>query len=234
LNLIVLLAARRGESAFAVLQVPSVLPRLVSVSGPGDVASFVLLEDVIAEHAGKLFSGFECLGAWPFRVIRNFDLSIDEDEAEDLLETIKEEVRRRDRGRVVAMTVDSLCPREAIAMLEKATGVDPNFVGKMVGPQAVHQLVGLGKPLAHRAELGDPPFQPVISPDFSREGTMFETIARGDILLHHPYESFDPVVNFIEQAVTDPDVLAIKQTLYRTSADSPIVKALIRAADKGK
>jgi polyphosphate kinase len=234
LNLIVKLAARRGESAFAVLQVPSVLPRLVSVSGPGEVATFVLLEDIVAEHAGKLFSGFECLGAWPFRVIRNFDLSIDEEEAEDLLETIKEEVRRRDRGRVVAMTVDALCPRDAITMLEKATGVDPKFVGKMVGPQAVHQLVGLGKPLAQRPELSDPPFQPVSSPIFSREGTIFETIARGDILLHHPYESFDPVVSFIEQAVNDPDVLAIKQTLYRTSADSPIVKALIRAADKGK
>jgi polyphosphate kinase len=235
LNLIVMLAARRGESfAFAVLQVPSVLSRLVPVSGPGEVATFVLLEDIIAEHAGKLFSGFDCLGAWPFRVIRNFDLSIDEEEAEDLLETIKEEVRRRDRGRVVAMTVDALCPRDAIAMLERATGVDPKFVGKMAGPQAIHQLVGLSKPLAQRPELVDPPFQPVSSPVFSREGTMFETIARGDVLLHHPYESFDPVVAFIEQAVTDPDVLAIKQTLYRTSADSPIVKALIRAADQGK
>lgn len=234
LNLVVMLATRRGETAFAVLQVPSVLPRLVSVSGPGEVATFVLLEDIIAEHAGKLFSGFECLGAWPFRVIRNFDLSIDEEEAEDLLETIKEEVRRRDRGRVVAMTVDAQCPREAIAMLEKATGVDPKFVGKMVGPQAIHQLMGLGKPLAQRPDLSDPPFQPVSPIIFPRDGTIFEAISRGDILLHHPYESFEPVVNFIEQAVTDPDVLAIKQTLYRTSADSPIVKALIRAADQGK
>lgn len=235
LNLIVMLAARRGETAFAVLQVPSVLPRLVPVqTDDPSLSSFVLLEDVIAEHAGKLFSGFECLGAWPFRVIRNFDLSIDEEEAEDLLEMIKEEVRRRDRGRVVAMTVDNLCPREAIQLLERATRVDPKFVVKMDGPQAIHQLLGLAKPLKDRAELWDPPFLPVLPATLERGEDLFAEIARGDILLHHPYESFDPVITFIEQAVSDPDVLAIKQTLYRTSADSPIVRALIRAADQGK
>src|SRR5690606_73540 len=135
LHLVVMLTGERvGEPAFAVVQVPRVLPRLVPVAGPGAVASFVLLEEVIAEHVAELFRGFRRLGAWAFRVIRNFDLTIDEEEAEDLLETIKAEVRRRDRGSVVALRLDDGCAPEAVQMLTKAVEVDPALVFRSRAP----------------------------------------------------------------------------------------------------
>ncbi len=235
LNVIVMLSGEReGEPAFAVLQVPSVLPRLVAVNGRGSVATFVLLDDIIAEHAGELFRGFRNLGAWPFRVVRNFDLTIDEEEAEDLLEVIKEEVRRRDRGRVVTLTIDGRCAPEAEAMLRNATEVDDDFVFRSDAPLAIHDLSALGKALPHRDDLRDVEWTPVRSPAFPEGENIFDVMSRRDVLLHHPYESFDSVVEFVERAAADPDVLAIKQTLYRTSGDSPIVKALIRAAENGK
>jgi polyphosphate kinase len=235
LHLVVMLTGERvGEPAFAVVQVPSVLPRLVPVRGSGEVASFVLLEDVIAEHVAELFRGFRRLGAWTFRVIRNFDLSIDEEEAEDLLETIKEEVRRRGRGSVVSVRLDAGCAPEAEVMLTKALEVDPLLVFRSRAPLAVHDLASLSAPLGARRLLRDKPWTPVRSPTAPPGADLFEVISQGDVLLHHPYESFDPVVDFIDAAADDPDVLAIKQTLYRTSGDSPIVKALIRAAEAGK
>ncbi|MBC7174045.1 MAG: polyphosphate kinase 1, partial [Polyangiaceae bacterium] len=235
LHLVVMLTGERvGEPAFAVVQVPRVLPRLVPVKGPGEVASFVLLEDVIAEHVAELFRGFRRLGAWAFRVIRNFDLSIDEEEAEDLLEIIKAEVRRRDRGRVVALRVDASCTPEAEAMLTRALDVDQQLVFRTRGPLAMQDLGQLGQPLANKRSLRDKAWAPVRSPATPAGADLFEIISQGDVLLHHPYESFDPVVDLVEQAADDPDVLAIKQTLYRTSGDSPIVKALMRAAEAGK
>jgi polyphosphate kinase len=235
LHLVVMLTGERvGEPAFAVVQVPSVLPRLVPVRASGEVASFVLLEDIIAEHVAELFRGFRRLGAWTFRVIRNFDLSIDEEEAEDLLETIKEEVRRRDRGSVVSVRLDAGCSPEAEAMLTSALEVDPLLVFRSRAPLAVHDLAALAQPLSSRKALKDRPWTPVRSPRTPVGADLFEVIAQGDVLLHHPYESFDTVVEFVEQAADDPDVLAIKQTLYRTSGDSPIVKALVRAAEAGK
>ncbi len=235
LNLVVMLTGERvGEPAFAVVQVPRVLPRLVPVNGPGAVASFVLLEDVIAEHVAELFRGFRRLGAWAFRVIRNFDLSIDEEEAEDLLEIIKAEVRRRDRGSVVALRLDARCAPEAEAMLTRALHVDPELVFRARAPLSEHDFAGLGTPLAHNRSLRDKPWSPVRSPATPAWADLFEIISQGDVLLHHPYESFDAVVDFVEQAADDPEVLAIKSTLYRTSGDSPVVKALVRAAESGK
>ncbi len=235
LHLVVMLTGERvGEPAFAVVQVPRVVPRLVPVKGPGEIASFVLLEDVIAEHVAELFRGFRRLGAWAFRVIRNFDLSIDEEEAEDLLEMIKAEVRRRDRGSVVALRLDARCAPEAEAMLTRALHVDPELVFRSRAPLSEHDFAGLGQPLAHKRQLRDKPWSPVRSPAMPAGADVFELIGQGDVLLHHPYEGFDAVVDFVEQAADDPDVLAIKSTLYRTSGDSPIVKALVRAAEAGK
>ena len=237
LNLIALLAGSRRsdvQPAFAVVQVPSVLQRLVQVPTQSGRHAFVLLENIIATHIGSLFPGFRCLGAWSFRVVRNFDLSIDDEEAEDLLESVEQEVRRRDRGGAVRLTIDRDADERAVAMLTEATGLTPERVFRVRGPQNYGDLTSMGAPLDADKTLRDDPFQPQILPPFRDEDNVFELIARGDLLLHHPYESFDPVVQFIERAALDPNVLAIKQTLYRTSGDSPIVKALVRAAENGK
>ncbi|MAC26206.1 MAG: polyphosphate kinase 1 [Myxococcales bacterium] len=236
LHLVVMLAGEEeGEPAFAVVQVPAVLPRLIPVKDDaGAVANYVLLDDVIAENAGELFRGFHQRGAWPFRVIRNHDLSIDEEEAEDLLEVIREEVRRRDRGNAVALEVSSSCAPGAVAVLQEALRVDSQFVFQVDAPLSMPDLGDLAQGLRHRADLHDVPFPPAEPPAFLGEEDVFEVIRERDVLLHHPYESFDPVVAMLERAAVDPDVLAIKQTLYRTSGDSPIVKALTRAAENGK
>ncbi len=245
LNLIAMLSgAGRGaspknldEPAFAVVQVPGVLPRLVRVppeEHDGVRAAFVLLDDLIGAHVGDLFPGFDCLGAWPFRVIRNFDLSIDEEEAEDLLESVKQEVRRRDRGNAVFALVDSGAQPEAVQMLQEAIALEAAYVLRVEGPLSLPDLVSLGDPLENEPGLHDDATPPQILPPFREAEDLFAVIATRDVLLHHPYESFDPVVQFIEQAASDPNVLAIKQTLYRTSGDSPIVKALMRAAENRK
>jgi polyphosphate kinase len=237
LNLVAMLTGSRQKDAppaFAVVQVPAVLQRLVQVPGGDARATFVLLDDLIAAHIGELFPGFRCLGAWPFRVIRNFDLSIDEEEAEDLLESVQQEVRRRDRGAAVRLTVDASADPAAIEMLREALAVPAEFTFPFDGPLALTDLTRLGTPLEHEPGLRDQPFRPQILPPLRDEDDLFPIIARGDVLLHHPYESFDPVVHFIERAASDPNVLAIKQTLYRTSGDSPIVQALMRAAENGK
>ncbi|MGB0679516.1 MAG: polyphosphate kinase 1 [Polyangiales bacterium] len=226
----------QAAPAFVVVQVPSVLPRLLRVPGPdGDRgATFVLLEDVIARYLVDFFPGATTLGAWSFRVIRNFDLSIDEEEAEDLLESIEEEVRRRDRGNAVCLMLDAGAAPEAEAMLQGALGVDDAFVFRRRGPLALPDLSALGEPLQDMADLKDPSFSPEVLPPLRHSDDLFATIAKEDVLLHHPYESFEPVVHFIETAAEDARVLAIKQTLYRTSGDSPVIKALMRAAQAGK
>ena len=240
LHLIVMLAGEEdAEPAFAVVQVPAVLPRLIRVDDPektddDGATTYVLLDDVIADNAGELFRGFQRRGAWAFRVIRNHDLSIDEEEAEDLLETIREEVRRRDRGNSVVLEVSSRCAPEAVAVLQEALEVDSRLVFPVEAPLALPDLGDLARPLRGRAELQDVPFTPAASPAFPEEADPFDVIRQSDVLLHHPYESFDPVVALLERAASDPDVLAIKQTLYRTSGDSPVVKALMRAAENGK
>ncbi|MFO0680913.1 MAG: polyphosphate kinase 1 [Sandaracinus sp.] len=225
------------EPAFAVVQVPGVLPRLVRVppeEHDGVRAAFVLLDDLIGAHVADLFPGFDCLGAWPFRVIRNFDLSIDEEEAEDLLESVKQEVRRRDRGNAVAALVDAGARPEAIEMLRDSIALEAAYVLRVEGPLSLPDLIAIGEPLEQDAGLRDEATPPLVLPPFREAEDVFAVIAQRDVLLHHPYESFDPVVHFIEQAAADPNVLAIKQTLYRTSGDSPIVKALMRAAENRK
>jgi polyphosphate kinase len=225
-----------SSPAFAVVQVPQVLPRLVRVPAAereATRAAYVLLDDLISYHVDDLFPGFECLGAWAFRVIRNFDLSIDEEEAEDLLEQMKQEVRRRDRGNAVAVLVDGRANGSAIEMLRESISVDPQFVLPVDGPLNLPDLSALAEALSD-ASLRDEPVVPQRLPPFRNDDNIFAIIAQGDVLLHHPYESFDPVVELIEQAAVDPNVLAIKQTLYRTSGDSPIVKALMRAAENHK
>jgi len=222
----------RRETMVAVVQVPSVLPRITDVPGSGRF-SFTLLEDLIAMHAGELFPGFRVVGCSPFRVTRNFDLSIDEDEADDLLKTIQKELRRRERGSAVRLEIAQDTPQEVVSFLSSALRLEPDDVYLTDGPLHLADLA----PICGRDDLReykDEPFSPQIVPPLQEYDDIFRVIAQRDVLLQHPYESFEDVVEFISEAADDPNVLAIKQTLYRTSADSPIIRALIRAAENGK
>lgn len=228
------------EVAFGVVQVPMMLPRLIEVSGvrmaDGSMARhcFVLLEDLVARHVGAIFPGVRFKGVYGFRVMRNFDLEIDEEEAEDLLQTIQQELRRRERGGAVRLEVAGEPTPASLAKLVKALKLDPERdvyrTNGMLNVADLIQLVGRDE----RRELRDEPFVPQAVPPLRDADDPFAVIREGDVLLHHPYESFDAVVDFISRAADDPDVLAIKQTLYRAGGDSPIVKALARAAEAGK
>jgi polyphosphate kinase len=258
LNLAVMLQ-RPGhdEKLFAVVQVPAVLPRFVALppsaaarpadegpaaerrstltadgsSGPRNV--FTALETVIRMHLPELFPGMKIEDDTIFRVTRNSDFEIDDDEVEDLLKTIEEEVRKRRRGAAVRLQLESDAPAEVEQLLTTALDLDPGDVYRSPGLldlTGLFQIHGLpGYP-----QLRDPQFVPQPVPEFSQAPNIWAAIKAHDILVHHPYESFGHVVDFIETAANDDRVLAIKQTLYRTSSDSPVVRALQRAADNGK
>jgi polyphosphate kinase len=218
---------------YGVVPVPSVLPRLVEVPDHGK-RTYVLLEDVIAKHAAQLFPGMPIEGCWPFRVTRNWDLSIDEEEAEDLLVTIEREVRRRDRGGAVRLEIAASAAQPMVDYLVRALKLGAPDVYRPEGPLNIPDLLPLLGRIEQK-ELHNEPFTPVVPPEIGDgERDLFRLIRERDVLLHHPYESFDPVVSFIEAAADDPSVLAIKMTLYRTGKDSPVVRALQRAAENGK
>jgi polyphosphate kinase len=234
LNLAVRFASAPGARLrYGVVPVPSVLPRLVEVPDTGR-RSYVLLEDVIARYVAQLFPGMPVEGCWAFRVTRNWDLSIDEEEAEDLLVTIEREVRRRDRGGAVRLEIAAAAEQHLSDYLVRALKLGAPDVYRIEGPLNIPDLLPmLGR--IEQKELHDEPFTPVVPPlvgDGERD--LFRLIRERDVLLHHPYESYEPVVSFIEAAADDPSVLALKITLYRTGKDSPIVRALQRAAENGK
>ncbi len=238
LNLAVILR-RPGnpEELFAVVQAPSVLPRFVSLptdpSNPSVRHIFTTLETVIRLHMQELFPGMQLDRDSVFRVTRNSDFEIEDEEVEDLLKTIEEEVRKRRRGAAVRLQLEQDTPEELEQFLTAALDLDPIDVYRLPGLldlTGLFQVQGLpGYP-----HLRDPQFTPQLVHEFQVAPTVFTAIRNRDILVHHPYESFSCVVDFIEAAANDERVLAIKQTLYRTSSDSPIVRALQRAADNGK
>jgi polyphosphate kinase len=244
LNLAILLhrekeKVTKRETVLAVVQVPSVLKRINEVmpAAPDARFSFMLLEDLIAMHANDLFPGYRVVGCSPFRVTRNSDLSIDEDEADDLLKTIQKELRRRERGSAVRLEIAHDSPAEIVSYLRSVLRLEEDDVYRVDGPLHLADLAPVAAAVGAASdvrELRDEPFSPQIVPPLQEYDDIFRVIAQRDILLQHPYESFEDVVEFIEEAARDPKVLAIKQTLYRTSADSPIVRALIRAAENGK
>lgn len=223
------------EPGFGVIQVPTMLSRLMRVRVDGASRAFVLLEDVIARHVKEFFPSTRLRGTYPFRVTRNWDLEIDEEEAEDLLKTIQAELRRRDRGNAVRVEIGMGEGVEtSVARLCKALHVEPALnVYRVSGPLYIADLMGIVAE-DERRELRDEPFTPQVSPPLREVEDIFAVIRERDVLLHHPYDSFDPVVEFVSRAADDPNVFAIKQTLYRTGGDSPIVKALARAAENGK
>ena len=215
------------------------LPRLLPVAGvkrpDGQPATraFVLLEDLVARHVGTVFPGAQPAGLYVFRVTRNFDIEIDEEEADDLLQSIQQELRRRERGNAVRLEVSGAAPEASLAKLVRALKLDPDKdVYSVPGILNPSDLMSITR-VEERA-LRDEPFQPHALPPLRDAEDPFAVLREHDVLLHHPYESFDPVVDLLARAADDPDVLAIKQTLYRAGGDSPIVKALVRAAESGK
>ncbi|MEO7329081.1 MAG: polyphosphate kinase 1 [Minicystis sp.] len=223
------------EPGFGVIQVPAMLSRLMKVRVEGTQRAFVLLEDLIARHVKDFFPSARLRGTYPFRVTRNWDLEIDEEEGEDLLQTIQAELRRRDRGNAVRVEIGMGEGVDAsVQRLCKAIHIDPTFaVYRVQGPLHITDLIGIVAD-DERREMRDEPFAPQVTPPLREADDLFAVIRERDVLLHHPYDSFDPVVEFVSRAADDPNVLAIKQTLYRTGGDSPIVKALARAAENGK
>jgi polyphosphate kinase len=238
LNLAVMFTREGTEHGFGVVQVPSMLPRLLPVtgaktpSGQPAVRAYVLLEDLVARHVSTIFPGVRVDGLYVFRVTRNFDIEVDEEEAEDLLQSIQQELRRRERGNAVRLEVGGDPPAVSLAKLVKAFKLDPERdVYSVTGMLNLADLMSITRYEARA--LRDEPFMPHTVPPL-RDHDVFAVIREQDVLLHHPYESFDAVVDLIARAADDPDVLAIKQTLYRAGGDSPIVKALVRAAESGK
>src|SRR5919107_1538060 len=225
--------ANQLQELFAVVQVPAVLDRIVTLPGAGERLRFVLLEDIIAANLGRLFGGSRVLGHTVFRVTRNTDLAFDEDDAEDLLESIEENLRQRMRGDAVRLEISETADERFVQMLVTALDLHGRDVYRVTGPIDLTGFMALNRLDGFR-NLKDEPLVPVMPAAFTSGADVFDLIRTQDVLVHHPYESFGPVVNFIERAADDPQVLAIKQTLYRTSGASPIIRALERAAQNGK
>jgi polyphosphate kinase len=226
-------SADSGQQLFAVVQVPAVLDRVVLLPGTGERVRFLLLEEVIAAHLGSLFGGFRVVDHTFFRVTRNSDLTFDEDEAEDLLQTIEDTLRQRMRGEAVRLEILASGDERFAQMLMGALGLGERDVFRVAGPVDLTALLALHR-LERFRSLRDEALVPRVPPAFTAPGNVFDVIRQQDVLVHHPYESFGCVVDFIERAADDPQVLAIKQTLYRTSGGSPILAALVRAAQNGK
>jgi len=227
---------RRGEPLHAIVQVPRVVPRLILLprgKGADEPWEYIYLASLIKQHIGELFPGLILDGVHAFRVTRNSDLYIDDEEAENLLRTIEQELRRSSRGNAVRLEVEADCPKDFLELLLRFFNLSEADAYKLDGPLSMTHLAPLVTNDAF-AKLKDRPFQPARDPALPPHVDFFEVLRRQDVLLHHPYDSFDQVVELIEKAATDPQVLAIKITLYRTSGDSAIVEALIDAANAGK
>jgi polyphosphate kinase len=236
-NLLVRAKTRRGsEPLHAIVQVPRVVPRLILMprgKGADEPWEYIYLASLIKQHIGELFPGLILDGVHAFRVTRNSDLYIDDEEAENLLRTIEHELRRSSRGNAVRLEVEADCPKDFLSLLLEFFNLSEADAYKLNGPLSMTHLQPL---VANDAfgKLKDRPFQPSRDPALPPHVDFFEVLRRQDVLLHHPYDSFDQIVELIEKAANDPQVLAIKMTLYRTSGDSPIVGALIEAANAGK
>src|SRR2546429_184866 len=226
---------RRGEPLHAIVQVPRVVPRLILLprgTGANEPWEYIYLASLIKQYIGELFPGLILDGAHAFRVTRNSDLYIDDEEAENLLRMIEQQLRRSSRGNAVRLEVEADCPKDFLSLLLDFFNLTEADAYKLDGPLTMTHLAPLVANDAF-AKLKDRPFQPARDPALPPHVDFFEVLRRQDVLLHHPYDSFDQIVELIEKAATDPQVLAIKITLYRTSGDSPIVEALFNGANAG-
>lgn len=235
LNIALLLENKEDEKepVFGMVQVPSVLERLVELPQVGNGKQFILLEDIIKMYIDTLFTGYNIITMACYRITRNTDQGLDEEEAEDLLEAIQQFIKKRKWGMVIRLEIENGMSEELLRILTEALEVPKEGIYKIRGPldltflMKVYSLSGL-------SSLKYPMYRPQPIPQLEAYDDLFEAISKEDILLHHPYHSFDPVIELVKQAAYDPNVLAIKQTLYRVSGNSPIVEALAQAAENGK
>ncbi len=239
LNIAALLKKKKGGEGkgtldFATVQVPAVLPRIVELPrGENGERCVILLEEIIERNMSRLFLNYDIVCAHPYRIMRNADLTIDEDEAEDLLKEIEKQLKKRQWGEVIRLEVEESIDKRLLKILKKEFAVKDEVIFPINGPLDLTFLMKLYG-MDGFEELKQKPWKPQPVPEFANDDDIFSNIRKGDIFLHHPYESFDPVVDFVRQAASDPQVLAIKQTLYRVSGHSPIVAALAKAAENGK
>ena len=236
LNIGALLSKRKekGELEFATVQVPSVLSRIVPI--PAEKAgekAVILLEEVIERNISRLFLNYDVVCSHPFRIMRNADLTIDEDEAEDLLKEIEKQLKKRQWGQAIRLEVEAGVDKRLLRMIKDELSIEEEDIYRIDGPLDLTFLMKMYG-MEGFAHLKEEKYVPQPVPEFMEEGSVFEKLREGDILLHHPFQTFEPVVQFIREAAKDPDVLAIKQTLYRVSGNSPIIAALAQAAENGK
>jgi len=239
LNFIISLTGKDAfgrNSGRAILQAPRALPRIIKLpedktnSGSAD---FVFLSSIIHAFVDQLFNGMHVKGCYQFRVTRNSDFFVDDDAIDDLLLAVQGELAMRNYGDEVRLEIDAMCPDETVAFLLGRFEMTRDRLFLVNGPVNLNRIQEINA-LLDRPDLKFPAFKPIVPPQLARNKDIFAAIRRHDILLHQPFESFSPVVEFLRQAAVAPDVLAIKQTLYRTGADSPIVNALVKAANAGK
>ncbi|MDR2649560.1 MAG: RNA degradosome polyphosphate kinase [Clostridiales bacterium] len=234
INIIVELTERdKNSTSTAVLQIPTVVSRIIALPSDGVKQRFIMLEDLIIEHIDDLFEGYEVHSASLFRIMRNSDLSIDEEDTEDLLGEMEKSIKRRRWGAPVRLEVQKSMSRASRAFLEETLELEAEDIYELTGPLDLTVWMNFSS-LPRYDNLRNIPLPPQPNVDFLGRDDLFEVIRERDVLVHHPYESFDCVVNFVKESAADPNVLAIKQTLYRVSGNSPIVNALIQAAENGK
>ena len=237
LNIAALVQKKDGDETeleFAMVQVPSVLPRIVELPEGGDgERRVILLEEIIERNMKELFLNYNIVAAHPFRVMRNADFTLDEEEAEDLLVEIQKKLKKRQWGEVIRLEVEEKVDRRLLKILKRELSVGSGDIYEIAGPLDLTFLMKMYG-MSGFDRLKSAPYTPQPVPALMNEDDIFANIRKGDILLHHPYQTFDPVVDFVRTAAKDPAVLAIKQTLYRVSGHSPIVAALAEAAENGK
>ncbi len=221
----------KKKAEFATVTIPGVLPRFVKLPSAGDSKTYILLEKLIQAFLPSLFTGHDVLCSYFYRVMRDAEFSIDEDDAEDLLEEISKKLKKRERSSVIRLDVEENIDKKLLSILKKELDVHSDDIYKVTGPVDLTFLEKLYS--EGSAELKFEPKKPQEHPRLA-EGDIFSNIREGDILMHHPYDSFAPVIDLVKKSASDPNVLAIKQTLYRVSGNSPIIKYLSEAAGNGK
>ena len=224
----------KAEEEFATVEVPAVLPRIIRLPADKDGnVQVILLEQMIERNISELFLSYDVLCAHPYRIMRNADLTIEEDEAEDLLKEIQKQLKKRQWGEVIRLEVEDGIETPLLKILKKELHIKNDDIYKISGPLDLTFLMKMYG-MEGFENLRAPKHLPAEVPGLYGDYNIFDEISKGDILLHHPYQSFDPVVKLIQKAAADPQVLAIKQTLYRVSGNSPIIAALAQAAENGK
>ncbi len=236
LNIAALVQKKDGEQdlEFAMVQVPAGLARIVELpDGKDGERRVILLEEIIERNIKELFLNYNIVTAHPFRIMRNADFTLDEEEAVDLLEEIQKQLKKRQWGEVIRLEVEDKVDKRLLKILKRELSVGTEDIYEISGPLDLTFLMKMYG-MSGFDHLKTPPYMPQPVPAFMNDDDIFTNIRKGDILLHHPYQTFDPVVDFVRQSAKDPDVLAIKQTLYRVSGHSPIIAALAAAAENGK